>query len=207
MNFQSIGIGAAIAAATVAVSAPAHAFTVTSLGGQNLSLEGNVSITRQQSPSNKFNFSFSNIKINENSSSAFTVGDAVNIGQLLNLESGVTVGAIDNFITGILLTSNEVVDFDVTRLLFKREGRDFTLDFDGNFVGATGEILGFGSLTTQVARGINPGQTVTRPLSGDIVAVPTPALLPAAIGFGAAMLRKRKGEQAEAEKETAEVNA
>ena len=40
-----------------------------------------------------------------------------------------------------------------------------------------------------------------------VAGVPTPALLPALLGMGAAAIRKRKGEAAEAEAEAVEVNA
>lgn len=92
-----------------------------------------------------------------------------------------------------------------TRANMGWEGRSFTFTAD-----ATQTILAFLGDPTVLPAGSPFAGNVTAfgPALDNVsvTAVPTPALLPAALGFGAAMLRKRKGEAAEAE-ETAEVKA
>ncbi|MEP0911427.1 PTPA-CTERM sorting domain-containing protein [Leptolyngbya sp. GB1-A1] len=96
-----------------------------------------------------------------------------------------------NFVGSQLLLDfvNNDFDFTVTSLTQVSTG---LYSFAGVFGTGT---PGIGQISTQT------GTT----FSGGIQAVPTPALVPAALGFGAAMLRKRKGEKAE--KEAAGVKA
>ncbi|MBD1849809.1 PTPA-CTERM sorting domain-containing protein [Leptolyngbya sp. ST-U4] len=207
MTLKFISFGSAIAAATVtvAVSSPAQALNIV---GTNLSLDGAATIFRETS--DVYDFSFSGVNITpESSTPPFEVGDEVSITPLNNLsEAGNLFGPIPNFITGIELTDGEVISFNLSNLLFRVDedmingatvATDFALVFNGNFVRTDGTVFGFGAITTQIAGPLAIGQSVIRPLSGDIRVVPTPALVPAALGFGAAMLRKRKGEKAEKE--------
>jgi len=205
MNFKSIGLGIAATAAMTAVSAPAEAF---SLAGSNFSLIAPVTISQPSSGS--YNLDFGPGTAISMPGSPFINGDSFTIADLSGLSPNSFLGSIDNFFSGIDTTGG-VFDFDATSIFFGvssngAAGEFYDLIVDGVFVGPGGELTpGFGTVTSQLAVALGSGQTRTTGASADFKAVPTPALVPAALGFGAAMLRKRKGEKAE--KEAAGVKA
>ncbi len=203
MNFKKIGLGLAATAAMttgmVLAEKPAQALNL-NLGNKFLGLDGSVTIFREGA--DLYDFSFSNIIIDSNSDSPpFKLGDAVTIASLSNIsEAGSPFGPIAGFITDIELTDGEIVSFDLTNLsldVTQNRNTNYALTFEGNFLRASGDVFGFGSITSQFAGNLTVGSTVTRNLSGDITAVPTPALLPGLVGMGLAALRKRKEEGAE----------
>lgn len=211
MNFVSKSILLSVVTASVSIfgiasfETQAKAMTL-NIGDSSLGIDGNVTIFREAD--NLYDFTFSNTKIGDASDSPpFLIGDVINIQNLSNISTGSSFGPIDNFITDIELTDGEILSFNLEALtlsLFNTglggRNTNYALDLTGTFIRASGDVFGFGSLTTQIAGGLNIGQTATRELSGDILAVPTPALLPAALGMGAAALRKkRKQEEADAD--------
>jgi hypothetical protein len=201
-------IAAAVSFGSVTLAEePAQAL---SLVGSNLSLSGRITINRQAS--DLYNFSFLDTEIAADSSSPpFAIGTSVSIANLTGISKASTFGPLPNFISGIQLTDGSSAVFNLERLnLSVTEERNslYSLVFEGRFLSSVGETIGFGSITSQFAGTVGVGRTVTRTLSGDIAAVPTPALLPGLLGMGAAAIRKkRKGENSEATPETVEVNA
>jgi hypothetical protein len=202
MNLKSIMTGAAIAAtvvtASVVASAPAQAMSIdyssstlaklTNLGSGNFLLDfapsPNVTLVSSPSPAfgtNGGSLSFADLSLTGTSGGPW-------IG-----------GPLNDFITGFGAAGNfDLTSFTLTQTIFN--GTPFFLGnfagiFDGTNVAATGtfDTSGLAFLTT--------GKT----FSGEIIPVPTPALLPGLVGLGVAALRKRKGEGAE--KETVGVKA
>ena len=55
--------------------------------------------------------------------------------------------------------------------------------------------MGTGTITTQLNGALRAGRSVTRSLSGDVTAVPTPAIIPALFGMGVAAIRSNKKEE------------
>ena len=204
MNLKKFAIGAAIAASMVGGSAvataPATAATLTS---------GSFDITSQTTATNAagstFKLNFTNPIVSV-ADGGFTGLTGTSIASLiLNKVGTTTIGPINNFISGLHLGA-DAVTFNLT-------GGDLFANFTSTTkytVGGTlfgtlvsgNTILGDGSIQVTRNGGVNRSTT-------SIVGVPTPALLPALLGMGAAAIRKRKGEAAEAESETeaVEVNA
>jgi hypothetical protein len=131
-----------------------------------------------------------------------TTGSSITLKDLTltntGLNSWALAATVPSFITGLA----GGVTFDLNRFELVRvntgplANRGFFADYSGifsNFPDATG----VGSFTTQLSAANRRGA-----LFSSTVNVPTPALLPALLGMGAAALRKRKGEAAELEQET-----
>ena len=114
-------------------------------------------------------------------------------GTIKNLvSSGGVFGPVDDF-----LSINPDLKFDlssvVASLSADKSAADFV--FQGAFNNAMGEILGSGTLTTQVNFKDGKDQPSSFSLTADASAVPTPALLPGLVGMGIAALRKRKSAE------------
>lgn len=113
------------------------------------------------------------------------------------------VSIVPNFITG--LNSGVAFTLDTFNLTKGIVGKStiFSADYTGTF---TGLGNGTGSLTTSGSGDFTSadGTSYSSGIRG--TSIPTPALLPGLLGFGAAALRKRKGEAVtEAEAEAVEV--
>ncbi|MBD2001075.1 PTPA-CTERM sorting domain-containing protein [Leptolyngbya sp. FACHB-541] len=216
MNFTAIKLGAAIAAiattATMMTSAPAQALTV----GGNVNYNPRLALPTTLTVVNEF-------ANNDTPTQGFTNVSSLLVNSL-NLKAGSsisgynanydqTVGFLSNFtfnnqaarltllkgdqvIHNILqvgpIESTSTINVIFSAIIEGLDGTDFarvTGDFSANqtFISGNSSSASFGLNITDVQK------------------VPTPALVPAAIGFGAAMLRKRKGEQDE--NETAEAKA
>ena len=206
MNLKKLAIGAAIAASvvggSVVATAPATAATLTS-GGFNVTASTNA--TDVTASTFKLNFSGAAVSL---ASGGFTGLTGTSITSfVLNRVGTTTLGPINNFISGLTL-GGDAVTFNLT-------GGDLFATFasatrynvggtlDGTLVSGN-TILGSGSIN--VTRNVAFNQSNTTIVG---TAVPTPALLPALLGMGAAAIRKRKDEAAEAEfeAEAVEVNA
>ena len=228
MNFKKIGLSAAIAAATIAAglatTAPAEAALIK---GSTVTLKNNIQggalkIDPTNTGGIKFDFFGARnaqaqpIAANQGVTVVSGTGDflATNSNPIarikdLNLASTLNpnlfkLGALSNFLTGLdAKPSITNLNFDLASFVYNKStgiGR-----FKGTF---TGGQVGLGTFTL--------GSAILKPVGSPAVlndfnyslsltAVPTPALLPGLLGLGAAALRKRKGEAAEAE--TAEVKA
>lgn len=206
---------------TVAISASAHAL---SLSG-TFNFGGDVNIS--EAPSGSGNFRFDFLSAGSTVPTPGTAGDInVGAGQGSFAGSGeVASGAkikdfstlfgnpdfpvapIENFITGIELSSGKVLSFDLTeystvladtfRLSGPNSGIGFNSgEFSGVFRDSSGAVTGNGSLTAQFATPDITGQTF---YSASLRAseVPTPALLPGLVGMGVAALRKRGSSKEE----------
>ncbi|NJL23511.1 MAG: PTPA-CTERM sorting domain-containing protein [Leptolyngbyaceae cyanobacterium SM1_3_5] len=219
MNFTALKFGAAIATATAAAtlitSTPAQALIVSGNASYDprLALPTTLTVSNEFANNNDLSQGFTDVSsilvnslnLNAGSSSGFP----------FNANYGQTVGFLSNFqfngqnarltllqgdkvlhtiVNGGSFESTSTVDVVFSAIIEGLDGTDFATA-TGNFVAGQSFLLG-SQVASSFALNIN-----------DVQAVPTPALLPAAIGFGAAMLRKRKGEAAEAEQETAEVKA
>jgi hypothetical protein len=96
-------------------------------------------------------------------------------------------GNLTSFISGIGIAGGNTVTFDLTRLVYNASNG--SADIQGIFRSGADSIAGGGTFTSQLP-GTNPS---TYSLS--LTAVPTPAALPALIGFGVGLVRKRKAAQ------------
>ncbi|MBD1849808.1 PTPA-CTERM sorting domain-containing protein [Leptolyngbya sp. ST-U4] len=187
MNFSfkalAIGVGAATAVSVALDAAPAQALSI----GSRLDFIG-----------------FADFGLNNGQVTTFTpdsvvpliplpsilvegTGDFAGVFSLASIESVPSVpfaGVLPDFIEGEFFFGSA---FSIDLTSFVQFDND-TINLSGLFDDGTPLV---GSITFQ------PGGS--RSFSGTFTAVPTPALIPAALGFGAAMLRKRKGEKAEKE--------
>jgi hypothetical protein len=206
MNLKSIGLGAAALATAVSVSAMAPSAEAASIkNGDTLTFKGDVSITKV-GDNFAFDFApFANIvDVGASSdtppfvapSSATITSFAAPGGAL-----GLPIAPLTPFLSQIELTDGTFASFNLDSLNFStafvNQDQFFNFDLAGKFVTALGkEIPAFGGFTTQVQHSsLLGGTAVGTTYSGDLTAVPTPALLPGLVGMGAAALRKkRKGE-------------
>lgn len=218
MNLKSISFGSAIAAAAVTLlsSAPAQAVGLT--GRLSINLDGAInSIT-----STGVDFNNSGFTLQAPAGGAITGSFAPYIGGtvlLQDLNFGTTlVNNVEqnlsiNLPAFITLQQSGLTDlsFDLTQLvaaeiddIIASTGLpdEFNAELRGIFrpSGIPNDSSIDQLVVFRLAGGSNGGAIELTP-------VPTPALLPAALGFGAALLRKRKGEQAAQEKETVDVKA
>ncbi|MEP0911426.1 PTPA-CTERM sorting domain-containing protein [Leptolyngbya sp. GB1-A1] len=212
MNLNFVRFGSAIVAMVVAgaIASPAEAV---SLAGKQLSFAGGARIDDlgnglDSMPGGQIRFNFGDFA-NTTSGTAFVVpftsdpvfgaGPLALLDLTLNQTSATTwslaTASVPSFITG--LATGAPGAFDLTRFDLFQLGSGDTLAFEALVEGVFNPpgLPGLGELTTQAGALSLRGSS----FSADITAVPTPALLPAALGFGAAMLRKRKGEKAEKE--------
>jgi hypothetical protein len=218
MNLKFTSFCAAVAATVVtgAIASPAEAF---SLVGQQLSFAGGARLDDlggglDNTAGGQIRFNFADfadttageaIVIDSTSDDVFGNGPLTLLDLILNQTGANTwslaAGPVPGFISG--LATGAPGTFDLTKFDLRRTGSGTTSEFEAIVEGffIPQNLPGDGSLTTQRGALTLRGAS----FSSDIVAVPTPALLPAALGFGAAMLRKRKGEKAA--KETVNAKA
>jgi hypothetical protein len=210
MNLKTIGLGAAALATTAltttisvgAIAPSAEAALIRN--GDTLTFKGDVNITKV-GDNFAFDFApFANIvDVGATSTSPFVAPGSAKIvsfsapGGAL----GLPTAPIPSFLSQIQLTDGSFASFNLESLNFSTftsgTNRFFDFDLAGKFVTALGqEIPAFGGFTTQVKQAaLLPGIAVGSTYSGDLTAVPTPALLPGLLGMGATALRKkRKGE-------------
>ncbi|NJN57654.1 MAG: PTPA-CTERM sorting domain-containing protein [Leptolyngbyaceae cyanobacterium SL_5_9] len=205
MNLTAIKLGAAIAAtataATLMGGAPAEALVV---AGDRLNFAGSAQLSDVTVGSNA-TLSFSDVTIGTNSTFA-TFGpknSTITANNLTLNRTGATAWSLispkspEFWLEGLNGHQFALTSFNLTEMIGDGESF-FRARYTGFFTPP--ETPGLGTLTSQGEFDIE-GST----FSASLRAVPTPALVPAALGFGAAMLRKRKEE--EAGKETAEAKA
>lgn len=176
--------------------------------GDNISLDGSMKISKSLDTFN-FIFNDSNIKQRVNGPAStippFVDNDLVTLQDLSSLAPGDIFGPIASFITGIALNDDITTDtaiFNLIRGKFVDNGPNsqfYNLVLRGEFVSSTNQILGEGSLSTQLSknqlRNLNNGDIVKTTLSSSLTVVPTPAaVLPALLGMGTAAFRKKKRE-------------
>jgi hypothetical protein len=197
MNLRKLAMGAAIAASvvggSVAATAPVQAATLTPPG--DFVISGKTKATSLSATQFKLDFTGLSIISSSGGLTGLT-GTAIS-SLTLNKLGGTTIGPIAGFISGLSL-GGDAVSFDLT-------GGNFTSTFNsatkytvgssffGNLV-SSNSIAAVGSIA--VTR-LNDSNFAFVPVSAE--AVPTPALLPALLGMGAAALRKRKDEEAKVE--------
>jgi hypothetical protein len=113
----------------------------------------------------------------------------------LTFSSGTNfTGTFANFITGIRvgpLLSPNIFSFDLTRFIYTASTGDATIE--GIFRSGSDSIAATGLFTSQL--GATSSDPSSYSLSLTAAAVPTPAALPALIGFGVGLVRKRKAAQ------------
>jgi hypothetical protein len=123
--------------------------------------------------------------------------------QNLTFTSGTTFSGVQNdFISGVrignlvvpslangfnALVNTSLVSFDLRNLVYNASNGDAT--FNGFFRSGTDVVAATGLFTSQ----LNAENPTTYSMT--ITAVPTPAALPALIGFGIGLMRKRKAAQ------------
>lgn len=199
MNLTTLKFGAAIAATTITssvmVSAPAQAIGVTA--GNTLNFAGLADINVVPVGSNA-TLSFSPNVVLSGSSSVFGTDVFTPASLTLKRNTATQWSLVDS--PSAWLTGLEGNSFSLTSFILTQDTPlTFSAAFDGFFIPGstpgTGGVSGLGNFRFGIGGAYE----------GSITAVPTPALVPAALGFGAAMLRKRKGE--EAEKKTAGAKA
>lgn len=201
MNFKQIGFGLAASAALttsfVLIGTPAEAIDIKN--GNKLSLYGDVKISGDN---NNYTFDFLNTFITPSSTNPFKIYDEVVVKDLTapNGTPNDTTAPLTPFISDIDLIDGTKANFNLEKLNFAtytlEDKRSFFLTMSGLFQNGE-EILGSGSFTSQISANVDPltGAIEQTSFSGQIVAVPTPALLPGLIGMAATALRKkRKGE-------------
>ncbi|PSB18902.1 hypothetical protein C7B61_01260 [filamentous cyanobacterium CCP1] len=219
MNFKSIGLGAAALATAVSVGTMApSAEAATIKRGDTLTFNGDVRVTQVGSDF-AFDFApFANVAGVGASSDTppFVAPSTANIASFSAPVSvlGLPTAPLTPFLSNIQLTDGTLASFNLESLNFSSfisgSSRFFDFDLAGKFVTALGqEIPAFGGFTAQANHAVLlRGDAVGTTYSGDLRAVPTPALLPGLVGMGVAALRKkRKGEGFEATPETVKANA
>jgi len=174
MNFSfkalAIGVGAAAAVSIALDAAPAQALSI----GSRLDFVGFADFKANSGQVTDFNPLPS---ISTEGSGDFS---GVSLSSTIKAVSPVPfVGSLPDFITGTI--GGDAFSIDLTSFV----------QFDNDTIGLSG-LFDDG---TPLAGSITFQPDGSRSYSGTFTAVPTPALVPAALGFGAAMLRKRKGEK------------
>jgi hypothetical protein len=208
MNLKSLMTGAAIAATvvggSVAVMAPAQAAILTSGAFEIRNNTGATTATN--SAGTTFDLDFAPLPVTfDDAGFSGLMGPATVQSLTLNKTGSTMFGPIANFFTGLTL-AGDAVTFDVTSgELFANftSATRYTVTGDllGNLISGN-SILGVATLNVNRSSVSNQANFF---VTGE-TAVPTPALLPALLGMGAAALRKRKSEGSEAE-ETVGVKA
>jgi hypothetical protein len=214
MNLKSIMTGAAIVASvsvgSAVVAAPTNAAVLNF--GDTVRIQG---VGGGTGPTVRVNFSpLSNTTTGTAEIGAPTTGFFGPVGTTITLQdlvldnAGLNVWTLATPVTGFIqglgggTITFDLSSFRLTRILpTLTDDGGFSATYSGIFSNLPGDVYG-GSLTTQLTATGNGGA-----LFSSTVAVPTPALLPGLVGLGVAALRKRKGEGAEAEKETVGVKA
>ncbi|WP_421659398.1 PTPA-CTERM sorting domain-containing protein [Leptothermofonsia sp. ETS-13] len=203
MNLKTLGISAAVATTVVAGSAmslsPAQAATLTP---GTINLDSNAVIASSADSGATVTLNLSGFDI-----AAVTGGFVGLSGPPTVLSLTLTRGAlisgttfeytttlpVNNFISDLFLGGDEVF-VDIINATFS--GR-FTSSSDFSFLGDLIQTR-FRSTNQLPGGGVLQSFTLTNNSSSiDLVAIPTPALLPGLIGLGLGVLRKRKSEGAE----------
>lgn len=224
MKFNSFSFSAAVVTAVVAGSAlttsPAQAFDIysrtLSFGAGKAAMNGNNSVTT-------LDFFDKTAGAGTPTGTAFiAIGSDSEFGAVLkeltfkdlSLEkTSITTwslfgGQVNDFISGM----DNGIKFTLTAFNLTKSTNGFLADIDGFFtappkfpsVAAAGGLSTQSGLTKLVFTGSDLIETKSgSSFSGDITAVPTPALLPGLLGLGVAALRKRK--TAATEKASAQV--
>ncbi len=208
MFFGAAATAIALSAATISAS-PAQAFDITP--GSILSFVGSVKVSPDVNNPSLLTFSSvtgdaNKITIVEDSSTGSFAGlggttASIKALSLSLVSPGGSIfkgGPIANFITGIG-TGSDAISFDLTEFLFNKTNADAT--FNGIFRRGTSSILAEGGTFTSQLNDKKNLKFKTSSFSGDVAAIPTPALLPGLIGLGMGVLRKRKKEMAAANAE------
>lgn len=209
MKFKSIGIKAVVLATAVIggaviTAAPSQAASITDGGTIEIipTLKSNALVKFDQNKKiTGLNFVGKNagkIQVSDATGGFATyIGDTGFIKNLV-FSNGVS-GSKDNF-----LSIGADLFFDLSSAVASFSGTAADFDFLGTYNNSMGEILGSGTLTTQVkfVNGVDTPSSFS--ISGETAPVPTPALLPGLVGMGVAALRKRKSEE-EAVEEAVEV--
>ncbi len=203
MNLKTLGISAAVATTIVAGSAmslsPAQA-AILSPGTINLDSNAVTASSPDGGATVALNLNGFGI--------ALTTGGFVGLGGAptvlpLTLTRGASLGGgnflyttplpINNFISNLFLGGDEVFVDIINATFFGRFTSPTNFSFLGDLIQthfrSTNQLPGGGALQSF---------TLTNNSSSiDLVAIPTPALLPGLIGLGLGVLRKRKAEGAE----------
>lgn len=195
MNFKKIGLAAASAATVVAGSlaatAPAEAINL-SFSGNGRFLSGPPRVDFFNGVTSGFPADgTATVGANTNSFLA-DGGDTLTIKDLNLVSTGSNTwslsGPVDSFLSGF--KGGRV--FNLTQFDLTRDGDDSFAVIAGVLNPAAGSGLA-GTLTTQRAFFQARGSTYS------VQFVPTPALIPALMGMGAAAFRKRKREEEQAQ--------
>jgi hypothetical protein len=195
MNFKSIGLGALATASVVAGTAliPTAA-QAGSLAPGSFSLLGKSSISGSGS---SYTLSFSNFKVDSSSGllSGLTGSPVVKSLNLTKTGYAFDAAATANFITGLTL-GGESIAFDLNPVTLGGNvfaSNNYTLggDIFGTLRDSKNNVLATGSLGV-----LKFTSTKQNTASIDITAqaVPSPALIPGAIGLGVGLLRQRKNK-------------
>jgi hypothetical protein len=197
MDMKKLAVGAAIAASvvggSVSMTAPAEAATFGFSGSARLernSPAGFSTLNFRQVPGGYLTPTGTAVDEDFNQ---FTINDILLNG---TASPWTLVAPTSSFFSGATVPNGgsfTLTSFNLTELANSL----FRADIVGNFANGA---LGTGTLTTQDPLFLTSGATYSVTLN--YAAVPTPALLPALLGMGAAALRKRKGEAVESEQET-----
>ncbi len=198
MNFKSplLGVAAAAIAVSAATIAPssAQAFSIApgsalDIGGVVQAQPGNISPLQLLFSSFGGNALKTTIAPTGTGSFAGAGGEApIQNLSLTALGGGFFhTGSVANFITNI----GAGISFDLTDFIYNNA--DGSASFKGFFKSGADSIAANGGLFTSQLSVKNPTT-----YSASIAAIPTPALLPAVIGLGMGVLRKRKKAAAEA---------
>lgn len=208
---STVTIATAATAVTLMTGTPAQAFLI----GGDVIYDPLVGLPATFTVFNEF------ASIEDSPSSAFSDFDNIEVSSLLleptsssgfNAKYGNVFGFVSNFkFRGfdarlnlnagdrvVHLSGNDpthqfaaTTNVEFTGMIEKLDGTDLAQVL-GNF--GAGETFNIGQRVSSFRMDIRP----TRVLD-DVEVIPTPALLPAALGFGAAVLRKRKGQKVEQE--------
>ncbi|MBD2101115.1 PTPA-CTERM sorting domain-containing protein [Leptolyngbya sp. FACHB-261] len=220
MSLKTIGLKATLAAALVTgasmATAPAQAASLGPktqiLGNSVLSFAGTYSLTNASGATRDLSgtttLKFNTINIFDGgteggSTGSFTSLTGSAIFKTLTLENGSITSPVTSFISGLTL-NGKALSFDLTDFALRKTTvtnplggnvDGFIAGIEGNFIRNGGELFGEGAYTSQFRSNGS--------FSGDITAVPAPALLPGLVGLGLGIVRKRK--QGEAEKAEAKA--
>jgi hypothetical protein len=220
MNFKMIGLKTVLTAAIVAtgVVAAASAEALVIAGKANYSATNTLPTTL--SVDNEFNngdltggftdvsgLLVNSVEINAGSPiSGFNANYGATSAFLSNFKYKDGTGEEDAVLN--LLAGNQIIHTIVNPVGPSLLTSTADFNFTGEIRSLSGKLLGTAIGGFSANRNVNAaGRIVTSNFSLDLDAtpVPTPALLPGLLGLGAAALRKRKGEEVEAEAVEAEA--
>lgn len=218
MKFKTMSFSAVMAATVAggfvaAFTAPAQALSIAN--GSTLNLTGSVNITGN--PGNyQFDFLSQGLPVDPGTPGDIELGlvNTLSFAGVTEVPGGAKIRdlatsspgggfettPITNFITGLKLSTGEIVSFNLnafsefTTFIPGPFGSQFGVNgggLVGSFVSDSGSVLGKGALTAQFATSSLTGVTT---YSASIRAIPTPALLPGLLGLALGALRKRKAE-------------